>query len=51
MIGVGTCARVARPRVNGAISMRFGAWIAPSWIGSNRLGIEAVSLTTVTAAK
>src|SRR5690242_20360346 len=39
MIGVGTCSRVARPRVSGAIRMRLGAWIAPSWIESKRLGI------------
>jgi hypothetical protein len=33
MTGVGTASAVARPRVSGAMRMRLGAAMAPSWIG------------------
>ncbi len=39
MSSVGTCSRVARPRVIGAIRMRFAAWIAPNAIGVNGVDI------------
>ena len=40
MIGVGTCSRVARPRVSGAMKTRFLASIAPMRIGSDREGMQ-----------
>jgi len=37
---------VARPRVNGAMMIRFGAAMAPRRMGSNRLGIKVLPAAT-----
>lgn len=40
MISVGTCSRVALPRVSGAMKMRLGQVSAPIEIGSSKEGME-----------
>src|SRR5471030_1846048 len=47
MSSVGTCSRVPRPRVNGAIHIRFGQARRPIWIGSKRVVMNSLKIHAI----